>query len=240
MPPVDDALRSGTLLLPVRPEAGMASAVQPEWGDTVSAAVLILLSTCLVVAYLRSVLHILPHVVKCLFRAKANRDIEASMRLASDRDITAVVCILPFCLVVSRAGLYAPRFFQGLSTDASLLATVGIFICYLIFRAAMKWGFRPRRNRAEAYDDASRAAYNFFITATALLCILCPLQILAGAEAVSLQKTGRLVLAVLYGILLIREWQILQSDCSFFTAFLYLCALELIPTAAMVASALIF
>jgi hypothetical protein len=46
--------------------------------------------------------------------------------------------------------------------------------------------------------------------------------------------------ACIYLIFILRKTQILISSASFFAAFLYLCALELIPTGALAASAIIF
>ena len=48
-----------------------------------------------------------------------------------------------------------------------------------------------------------------------------------------------LEIAGIYLVFLIRRTQILSLSCNHFRTFLYLCALELIPTAALIASALL-
>ena len=48
------------------------------------------------------------------------------------------------------------------------------------------------------------------------------------------------VSALIYALFMLRKLQIFASGCSFFAAFLYLCALEILPTGVLVASAIIF
>jgi hypothetical protein len=48
------------------------------------------------------------------------------------------------------------------------------------------------------------------------------------------------VSAFIYALFLIRKTQIFSTSCSIFAAFLYLCALEMIPTGILVVSAIIF
>ena len=46
--------------------------------------------------------------------------------------------------------------------------------------------------------------------------------------------------AFTYALFLLRKTQIFSSSCNFFSAFLYLCALEIIPTGILVVPAVIF
>ncbi len=48
------------------------------------------------------------------------------------------------------------------------------------------------------------------------------------------------VSAFIYALYMLRKFQIFASGFSILTCFLYLCALEIIPTGLLVASALIF
>ena len=58
-----------------------------------------------------------------------------------------------------------------------------------------------------------------------------------GMDAVIIRKLYWIELALFYGVFLIRKCQILSTFCNPFTTFLYLCALELLPTGLLAASA---
>ena len=58
-----------------------------------------------------------------------------------------------------------------------------------------------------------------------------------GMDAVIIRRLYWVELAFFYGVFLIRKCQILSTFCNPFTTFLYLCALELLPTGLLAASA---
>ena len=62
---------------------------------------------------------------------------------------------------------------------------------------------------------------------------------LRRVEEVTVKSAILWLSAGIYGLFLIRKIQIFTSNCSVFTAFLYLCALEIIPTGTLVVSAII-
>lgn len=187
---------------------------------------------------LRNIVDILPSLAGCLLRWKECMNLEDSTKLSQNRDIVAVFLIVPFCLVVTEYRLYNPEFLQGLDSAAAYPAAfLGIFIVYLLLRIACRIFLRSSRMNGKTGTAVAKTACSYFcILVTTLLCTagICSFS---GVSA----HTTRLVLLYLslgvYLLYLLRKFQIFKNYCSFFTAFLYLCASEILPTGILALSA---
>ena len=189
---------------------------------------------------IRSIVEIFPSLMACLSRAKECFNLESSIKLSRDRDLVACAMILPFCLAMYRFQLTGAGFMYGFSEDIRLTALIVLFLLYILFRYAVFFLFRPQRIPQKTYQTAGKAAHTYFIILT--------LIILAAGGAMSLLKVDQTVITTailwlstgIYSIFLLRKLQIFMTSCSVFAAFLYLCALEIIPTGTLVVSAIIF
>ena len=188
---------------------------------------------------LRSLVSIFPSLVACLVRAKECFNLEASVKLSRSRDILASVMILPFCLIVNRFDVIGTGVSAGLSEDLRIAMTIGVFIVYFIFRIATYRLFRPQRLPKKTYQTAGKAAHTFFAILTLLLLTVAGIMTVAGTDETTIKNAILWISAGIYGLFLIRKFQIFTSNCSVFAAFLYLCALEIIPTGTLVVSAII-
>ena len=93
---MDGAFRAGKLLLPTEPSAAVAGA-----GPTpVVATVLIILSVLLGLLFLRNVLNVSPYLLDNFTRARGSAALEGSVRVSRDRNIVALILIIPFILLV--------------------------------------------------------------------------------------------------------------------------------------------
>ena len=188
---------------------------------------------------LRSLVSIFPSLVACLVRAKECFNLEASVKLSRSRDILASVMILPFCLIVNRFDVIGTGVSAGLSEGLRIAMTIGVFIVYFIFRIATYRLFRPQRLPKKTYQTAGKAAHTFFAILTLLLLTVAGIMTVAGTDETAIKNAILWISAGIYALFLIRTFQFFTSNCSVFAAFLYLCALEIIPTGTLVVSAII-
>ena len=201
---------------------------------------LVLFSFLIVLLLLRQLVNILPSLLACLIRGKENLNLEASVKLSRDRDVLALAMIVPFCLIVYRYRLYSPGFLDGFSQEAYLGLCFGIFLAYVLLRVVVTWLFRPKKIPKKIYVAADKASYSFFIIYTLILLALGEILGLMDMPDMEVRNAMLWVSVSIYALFLIRKTQIFAASCSIFAAFLYLCALEMIPTGIIVVSAIIF
>ncbi len=200
---------------------------------------LTLISLLIMITLLRSLVNIFPSLAACIVRAKESFNIDASIKLQRDRNILSLASGLPFCLIVFRFSLYRPEFMTGLSPDATLGLTIGIFLLYVLLRALLRTAIRPRKAQA-TYGTAASAAYTFFIILTLALFCTGGIMTIFNADPGSIKNAMIWVSGLTYMIFLLRKVQIFASSYNYFTVFLYLCALEIIPTGVLITSVIIF
>ena len=201
-------------------------------------SVLISLLVCLLM--LRRFVGVFPSLMACIVRWKESVNLEASVKNSLDRDMIAVACILPFCLVVGRFRLYDPAFMGSMGENVRTIVTIGIFLAYCGIRIMMLMTVRTHRNSGKSAKTAERCSYTFFIILTLILILTGGVLSFLNVDDGVIRSAMLWISTAIYALFLLRKTQIFISGCSFFTAFLYLCALEFFPTGVLVASAIIF
>lgn len=202
--------------------------------------ILALISLLGVILLLKRLVNVWPSLMACLIRWKESVNLEASVKLSRDRDMLAVAMTVPFLLVAVRFHMYDPHFVQVLPENARIGVLAAVFTAYLLLRTFTLRLFRPHKMNKATYDTACKAAWTFFIILTLLLLAIGSIMDFAGAGADTIQSAMIWISACLYMLFLFRKTQIFVSSCTVFTAFLYLCALEIVPTGILVVSAVIF
>ena len=202
--------------------------------------ILALISVILIIALLKRLVNIFPSLVACMVRWKESLNLEASVKQSLDRDMLAAAMIIPFCLTVTKFGLYSPAFLSGMNENGRTAVIIGIFLVYCGIRLMMSMIVKTHQMASKTSKAAERSSFTFFIILTLVLILTgWTLSFLdVGIEAI--RNAMLWISAFIYAVFLLRKTQIFISGCSIFTAFLYLCALEIFPTGALVASALIF
>ena len=198
-----------------------------------------LISLLLVVAMLRKMVSVLPSVLSCAARWRECINMESSVKMRTKRDLTAGLLLVPFCLVISRYELISYSFIQNPTHEVLFGITLATFFTYFLFRILTTHLFISRKNRKNAYA-AIRSERTFFI-----IMALCTLAIswimeLCGCNPDVIGNTIIWISAATYSLFLIRKYQIFNSYCSVFSGFLYLCALEIIPTGTLLVTVIIF
>jgi len=236
--PADSAFVAGRLGLPSA--ASMCSEVVREshWDDSV---LLIIIAGILLVAGLvlaGKILEISSSVIGCFIRWKECVNLEDSARLCWDRNIVAVYAFPLFCLIASGYKLWNPDFMAGFRPGVHFLITTAVALTYLGLRVAIAYSMFPRSVSRSSYKVAMHEFYTFMIAAAFVLPITAALLSIPGVADATIRTVLLWEAGIIYFVHFIRKAQILGSSMSVFATFLYLCALELIPTAALVVSAL--
>ena len=201
---------------------------------------LVLFSFLIVLLLLRRLVNIMPSLMACMIRGKESLNLEASVKLSLDRDALALAMIIPFCLVAFRYKLYFPGFIEEMTDDSVLGVYFAVFASYLLLRFMMTWLFRPQKLPKKTYVAADKASRSFFIVYTLILLAMGGVFGLADVQDAVSRDAMLWVSAFMYLLFLLRKTQIFSTSCSVFAGFLYLCALEMIPTGILVVSAIIF
>lgn len=205
-----------------------------------------MVNSCLVVACVIAGIACIPRIKMlapslwgCMMRSREVQRLHGSIRISRERNILAGLCILPLCLIEARFCMVPLTFPETFPIWGESLAITGIFLAFLVVRKIMSvlFSFLVR-------GDAAKLTFinffNFLAVLTAALAVGAGITGIAGIE----KTTARVVLwaesGLLFCLYLLRNWQILSWKGPTFKAFLYLCALELVPLSLTVAGALIF
>lgn len=230
-----EAFKSGKLLLPDAPSGMTEAAGVPV---PISVSILVAVFVILMILHLGTFLQLLPFIADSLLRARGSAALENSVRVSRDRNTVALVMLLPALLLAFRYRLYNPAFIAAHTGDMRLWLIGACLTGYLLLRLIIYLLLKPRR-RYENYQVAHHASYTFFI--------LLVLLLLFTAGVLSIFKVPdpvmRIVLYVetasVYLVFLIRRTQILSLSCNHLRTFLYLCALEIIPSASLIVTAVL-
>ncbi len=198
------------------------------------------LSILVAVILLKKMVIIFPSLLACLMRWKESVNLESSVKHSHDRDIFAIAMVIPFCLTAERFRLYDPSFFAGMNENMRIAATAGVFLAYFIIRAIASRLALPHSEKKKTYAAADKAAYTFFIVLTLVLTAMGGILSFIHADMEAVRSAMLWVSAFIYVLFLLRKMQIFVSSFPILTSFLYLCALEIIPTGLLIAPVLIF
>lgn len=203
-------------------------------GDNPLFAVLAVIFTLLFMMGLRSFLKICPYLFGSIFRWRYAVELEDSLQLSRSRNHIALILAVPCGMLAYSYSLFDPGIFNGLSPSAKLLATCAALLVQVPVRSFLNWQFKIGGSHSKAFQAAGGLFYNYAI-------ILFFLLFTAGAAATVLTRNPLLVKRLLliltgitYCLYLIIKGQILGSACNPFATFLYLCGLELLPSAILV------
>ena len=203
-------------------------------------SILTLISLLIVLLLLRRLVEVFPSLLACLTRGKESINLEASVQLSRCRDFVALAMIIPFCLTAWKFDLYSPSFMEACNENFQICVIAGVLLALILIRRLLEWICRPHKRDVKTYKTAGKAARTFFCLLTLILLAVGWISSFAGMPEDSIKSAMLWISAIIYLIFILRKMQILAASASFFTAFLYLCALEIIPTGAIIASAIIF
>ena len=228
-----EAFRLGELLLRTVPAgAGEVSAPVASLSMSILAVLFVILMTVL----LRTFIHLIPFIADSLLRARGSVALESSVRVSRDRNTVALAMLLPMLLLAYRYRLYNPDFLADTHPDVRMGLIAAVFAGYLLLRLLMYAVLKPRRRYEQI---AHHATYTFFILMVILLLLTAGVMYIFNAPDSLIRLILYIETAFVYLLFLLRKAQILSLSCNHLRTFLYLCGLEILPTAALVVSAVL-
>lgn len=234
--PVDSAFTQSTLVLPSQPVAEPMA----QGNQSLALEILACVSLFIILLILRKIVNVYPSLIACVMRWKESINLEASVKLSRDRNAIALALVIPFCLIVEHFDLFYPSYMDGKGESMRILIVIGTFIIYGSLRLITAFFCRPKKQSDKSYVTGCKSMFTYFILITLiLLCVGGVCEFISVRDSLTkeilLWLTGATYLFAIF-----REFQIFVSSYSVFAAFLYLCALELMPTGILLASQFIF
>lgn len=210
-----------------------------EWNYLLPNKIAIVLSVVLVLVYLKDIIRLIPPLLYALDRKRGGESLEYNVSAARMRNTVALIYTLPFCLIADYCGAYRPGFWSMVQPEWSSAATLGVMLAYFLLRRLCYAAIRPGKMSAESLATLKHSLYNYFI---ALVSVAVPTIGILPLFSVR-EDIIRTVFLALTGLAFVfatvRAWQILKSRRSPLPTILYLCGLEILPAAAVVASAVL-
>lgn len=222
-----DLFKGGGLDMSVTPVPHEAASL--AWGDCMVNRIAVIVVMILFILEVADLIRLFPYLLRCMSRWKGNLELEHSVSLARTRNTVSFVTALVLCLIVDCWILDFPSFKTSLPVEWQLAYTGGLILGYVILRRLLYVIF-PFRSRINEYDSClQHCVYNYQILLTCLMMVtvlpLAALKVPADiARNILLIET-----AVFTALHFLRSGQIFSSRCSNLLAFLYLCALEILP-----------
>lgn len=210
-----------------------------EWNDLLPNKIAIVLSVVLVLIYLKDIIRLIPPLLYALDRKRGGESLEYNVSAARMRNTVALIYTLPFCLIADYCGAYRPRFWSMVPPEWSSAATLGVMLAYFLLRRLCYAAIRPGKMSAESLATLKHSLYNYFI---ALVSVAVPTIGILPLFSVREDIISTVFLALTglaFAFATVRAWQILKSRRSPLPTILYLCGLEILPAAAVVASAVL-
>ncbi len=210
------------------------------WGELLPNRIGVLLSVALILLNLKDIIRLAPTLVYALDRVRGSIGLEYNVSKARMRNDIALVSALPFCLLLDRYAVYRPQFWGWISPVWSSAATLGVVLAFVVLRLLCHKAIHVPRLGQDRTSAIYHGLFNFF---TALCAILLPL---VGILSVCTLSDSAIRLVILIGtgaayiFSLVGEMKIFfNAGHSALRTILYLCGLEILPAAAVVASAVL-
>lgn len=217
---------NGILELPADLSAG--GAARHGWTGGAIETALVIIAVALVVAVCRNLIRMAPYFFRSLFRWKENVEIEHDLHLNHDRGELSLVYGYCLCLIVARFIFFEEPVWLA-------FALIG---GYMLIRHFFYYVLPHRKIAQETWEAAKHCALTYAI-------IMCILMLVAVFFGWIFKWSPSVAFWIVIGfntafflLSLVRTSQILRSSCKGFPTFLYLCGLEIIPAACLVAAGL--
>lgn len=236
IPPVSDALRRGVLEMAGSP-TGLPPAIEPLWRSNPLNIAAVLLFTLWMMLNIRAIIHIIPPLADCLLRWKGSVNLDKSIKLSRERNTAARIMFLCGGLLASRYGLLRSGLIDSLPAIWQTPAIFGVLISYALLRRIIYMIMVQRVRKRELFTAGHTASYNFGIWISITMLLAAGIGSAMKIQDADMRGLMTGICIFFYVFYLMRKMQIFNSGYHKLLSFLYLCGLELIPTAALIAVA---
>lgn len=237
--PVEEGLIGGEIHLSSIAASVAIPEPEPSWRDSDTLSAIIVITTVILIAISKNIANIIPSLIGSLVRWKEIQNIEDSAKLKRDRNLVTIFCIVPFWLIASIYSLWEIDITSNNTTESNLLTTGLVLGVYCLIRTIMESTVIQGKVK-NIQNLLSGSSYTYFIIMTILLFAAVAIGNLIDLNSEEIKNLSYYVIGAIYSIFLLRKTQILKKSCNLLSAILYLCALEILPTSLLVATAIIF
>jgi len=203
------------------------------WKEEGAVSFLVLAFFIAVVIFSREIFSLFPLLIKSLFKLRNHYRLEEKLSFTTQRNITAIISAIYYPLMLTLIfGSSIQDILPVSKLEFFLLSTGVVILLWLVrmgFFRTLAWITKDRNT----FRFVEKIGYNHLIISvlftfpTILITILWP-----DLEFISQIKILIYCCLFIYGIFLIRSYQIIISNhYSHFFFILYLCTLELLPAA---------
>ena len=237
---MEELFRSGTLDMSASPLAGLEGSLLPLWGDVLTNRILAVVAVVLLVAALPDLFRLMPHLLFCYDRSRGAVSLQHSLSVARTRDMVAHAFVMAMALVADRFALLDADFLRQVPAGWHAPATIGLVAAFLFVRLLCHLTLRPRRLNGEEAAALKGNLYNYVIPMAVIALMTIGILTLARVPDALIRRVLIGECAVLWAFFLLRSGQILATRCAGFSTILYLCGLEILPTALLTALVVVF
>ena len=235
---MEEVFKSGMLNMSASPLEGLAA--EALWTDILLNRILAVAAVALLIFHLLDLFRLIPHLLYCYSRVRGAEALEHSLGTARLRNLLAFSFSLPFCLILDRFAVLRPAFWNAIPPVWSAPATIGLVAAFVLVRALFHAFFRPRRMSGEIITTLRHNLYNYLLLLVPLMLLVTAILMIFPIDDAPGRTLLRGLIAAVWGLSTLRSGQILAAHGAGLSTFLYLCALELIPAALLVAVVVLF
>lgn len=210
------------------------------WDDLWINRLLVVVTVLICIAGIRELFRLLPSLFFAFSRPRASVSLEYNTSVVRIRNATALVSVLPFSLIVDRFGLFRPEFWSVIPPQWSAAATIGTVLAYIALRTVCSAAVRLPRMDPLAEAAVHKGPWSWFILMTITMLLTVGLLSATGIGNNAMRIILYSEIGLFYLLSLMRSGQIFAGSFSGLTTILYLCGLELLPTAVLAACAIFF
>ena len=192
----------------------------------------------LAIVVMKRFLQVLPFLLDSMFRARGSSALEGSVRVSHDRNLIALVLLIPAVVAAYRFRLWDPSFLERFSPDARFGLVAAAIVAFLLLRYLLHLWLKPRRH-ADSWWLGYRTGHTWFILLMLIMLPTVGILDLVNVNDFTVKWFIIIELGLVYALFLFRKAQILVLSCNPLLTFLYLCALEILPASMLVVSALL-
>ncbi len=233
--PVEDLFREGRLEMSAAPLPGLDSPA--GWSELLPNRIAVVLSVILVLIFLKDIIRLAPSLLFALDRKRGGESLEYNVSISRMRNTVALIYVLPFCLLADRCAIRHPAFLGPGPAEWGFAAVLGLMLIHFLLRMLSYRLMRPAKLSSEEYSTIRCGFYNYFIALVTVAAPLIGILIRLGVCDEAVQSVFLILTCLAFAFALSRTWQILRGGRSALTTILYLCGLEILPAAAVAASA---
>lgn len=178
------------------------------------------------------IVDLIPSFLLCAF--KENRSIYNSSKLRRSCDRVLLFVAPAFLMVLTPYRFYP--FAVAQSMPLAFLYTCLTAAAYCFLRFFLRVIFYNGSRGQDYFKGVVFVSHVFLVLGALIVCVVFGVCKLVCVEDSLVRDIIMWTMAGIYVVYLLRVFQVFCSPRGFFSAFLYLCALEIIPTGLLVAS----